>query len=220
MGGRITAIERASEGSARVAVFVDGSRAFTVSQDVAERLGLAVGVDLGETEIATIESDDRVGKARDKALRLLAVRARSRRELTDRLTRIGHEADAVEAVIADLEASGLVDDVAFARAWADERVRLKPSGRRRLESELIGKGVPRDVIANVLEEIFEEHSELELAVKAAAKRTRRFVGGAVPPKERARLRAFLLRRGFSHEVATAVLRGLPDDDDGGMDDVG
>jgi len=219
VGGRITAIERASEGSARVAVFVDGNRAFTVSEDVAARLGLAVGIDLGETEIASIESNDGISRAREKALALLAVRARSRRELTDRLKRSGHEPGAVEAVIANLEVSGLVDDVAFARAWADERVRLRPSGRRRLESELIGKGVPRDVIARVLEETFTEHTELELAVQAASKRTRRF-GGALPAKERKRLHAFLVRRGFGHEVATTVVRELTKEHDGGADDVG
>ena len=219
MGGRITAIERASEGSARVAVFVDGRRAFTVSEDVAAELGLAVGIDLGETEVATIESDDRLAKAREKALALLAVRARSRRELTDRLGRSGHEADAVETVVADLEAAGLIDDAAFARAWADDRVRLRPSGRRKLESELVGKGIPRDVIARVLDETFEEHAELELAARAASKRTRRF-GGAVPEKERARLHAFLVRRGFSHEVAGVVVGDLTEKDDGGADDVG
>lgn len=219
MGGRITAIERASEGSARVAVFVDGRRAFTVSEDVAERLGLAVGIDVGETEIATIESNEHVAKARQKALALLAVRARSRRELTDRLRRGGHQPAAVDTVVADLELSGLVDDVAFARAWADERTRLRPSGRRKLESELIGKGVTRDVIARVLEETFEEHTELELAVQAASKRTRRF-GGSVPEKERKRLHAFLVRRGFGHEVAATVVRELSKEQDGGTDDVG
>ena len=219
MSGRITAIERAREGSTRLAVFVDGRRAFTVSEETAEKLGLAVGVELVRDQVESIEADSERGRAKEKALALLTVRARSRRELLDRLRRHGFEATISEEVVADLGAAGLVDDEAFARLWAEERVRLRPVGPMLLRQELLAKGVDRGIAERILDETFEENPEIELARRAAWKKTRKR-GGAIPDRERSRLHAFLVRRGFSHEVAAAVVRERMESRDGGEDDVG
>ena len=58
----------------------------------------------------------------ERALGLLAVRARSRRELERRLLQAGFEAEEVADVLERLERVGLVDDEAFARAGRRARV--------------------------------------------------------------------------------------------------
>lgn len=186
-------------------MFVDGELAFTVSPETADRLGLEAGgsVDLGEVTEAPAESAR--GAAREAALRLLAVRARSRRELEDRLARKGHEASVVEDVISALEGVGLIDDVAFARLWVEERIRLRPAGPRKLTAELLKKGIDRGIVERVLGEMLSGASELELARRTLAKRRRTSRGGD-PAARRARDYAFMIRRGFSHEVAAAVMK--------------
>ena len=62
-------------------------------------------------------------KAREAALRLLAVRARSEGELDDRLKRKGFDERTSAEVVAALKRVGLVDDEDFARAWVDEKLR-------------------------------------------------------------------------------------------------
>lgn len=211
MAGRITAIERAREGSP-LTVYVDGARAFTVSEDMASRLGLQVGAELAPDDVARIESGDERVKAREAAFRLLSVRARSRRELLDRLQRKGFAADLAGSVADELEEIGLVDDVEFARLWADERVRLRPVGPMRLRQELTAKGVPSDVVGDVVRTTYEAHPETELARRVAAGRAGRTDTG--DRKARARLHAFLVRRGFSHETAAQAIRELRTRDDG------
>ncbi len=150
-------------------------------------------------------------RAREAALRLLTVRARSVGELRDRLARKAFAEDVCDRIIDDLTAVGLLDDRDFARLWAEERVRLRPVGRRRLTNELRAKKVDTAVIDEVAAEVYEEHSETELARRALKKRTRSG-GPDVVERERRRLEGFLLRRGFSYATVAEVLKN-PDGED-------
>jgi len=212
VSGTITEIRRTEEDSPRVTVFVDGVEAFTVSEKIAGELGLTVGSEVAQPPERVSVSDDERSKARESALRLLSVRARSEGELLDRLRRKGFDPDVSAAVISSLAEVGLVDDEAFARAWADEKVRLRPVGPRRLVQELLSKRVNRDLATRVVYETFSEHSELELARQVAEKKTR-VSGGADDAKRRARLHSFLIRRGFSYEVVSVVLKELEGESD-------
>lgn len=212
MSGTITEIRKTGGDTPRVTVFVDGVKAFTVSEKVARELGLSVGREMVPAAVERLTSNDERAKAREAALRLLAVRARSAGELSDRLRRKGFREELTAAVVTSLAEVGLVDDEAFARAWADEKVRLRPTGPRRLTQELLSKRIDRELIARVVEETFREHSELELARRAVEKKVR-VSGGAEDAKRRARLHSFLLRRGFSYEVVSTVLREIEGDSD-------
>jgi regulatory protein len=204
---RITAIERAAEGSPRLAVFVDGRRAFTVSEEVAGRLGLRVGAELADDDVRALRVDSERLRAKESALRLLSVRARSRGELLDRLRRKGVAGNLAVEVVDTLEGVGLVDDREFAKLWAEERMRLRPVGPRRLVHELLEKGVARAVIDEVVADAFAREPEVEVARRAVEKRVAR-AGGRVGARELARMRSFLLRRGFSYESVREIIDEL------------
>jgi regulatory protein len=203
VAARVTDIRRTGPEGSRLTIFIDGEEAFTVSENVAGELGLEIGRAVTGAEADALRADETGEKIREAALRLLAVRARSRGELADRLKGKGFEADAVTEVIESLAMVGLVDDEAFARAWADERARLRPVGPMRLVRELVEKRVSRELAARVAGEVFSGSTELELARRALAPRMRtsRAREGEDARSRRRRLYAFLLRRGFSHEVA-------------------
>ncbi len=59
--------------------------------------------------------------ALERAVKLLAVRARSRAEIKRRLTAAGYLPDAVEMAVYKLETEALLDAAAFARTWARDR---------------------------------------------------------------------------------------------------
>ena len=212
MSGTVTDIRKVDGDADRLVVFVDGVEAFTVSEAVASELGLTVGSPLADdTPVAEPTGDERA-VAREAALRLLAVRARSERELFDRLKRKGFDQRVAAAVIASLSEVGLIDDESFARAWAEERVRLRPVGPRRLRQELLAKRVDDDIATRVVDETFREHSELDLA-RRVVERKARVSGGVDGGKRRARLHSLLVRRGFSYEVASAVLKEIEGESD-------
>lgn len=203
MSGLVTAIRREPGDPPRVAVFVDGRQVFTLPEEVLAKLGLAVGARLGEGEREQLDEASASLKAREAALRLLAVRARTRSELIGRLRRKGHDDAVIGGVVDGLQAAGLIDDRAFAELLADERMRLRPVGRWRLSQELRMMGVPPQVADEVLDRAYGDNPEHELALRVARARVRRSVHG---PRTRERLYALLVRRGFTRATAAEVVR--------------
>lgn len=154
------------------------------------------------------------------AAHFLGTRPRTRREVELRLRRAAATDEVIVATLTRLQALGLVDDVAFARWWAEQRDRHAPRGRRMVEAELRQHGVPREVMEALRgEERAEPSLDAETipgseAERAAAALARHLRGRPMPDEVRAvqRLGAFLMRRGFDPETVRATLRAAGRDE--------
>ena len=151
-------------------------------------------------------SGARRGKRKDvheRALGLLAVRQRSRKELERRLVQAGFEPDAVEAELGRLEQVGLIDDAAFAAAVVESRMGARGESRRAVGVKLQQAGVDRDVAQAALDEAPE--GEQDRADRLAQARAAR-VSGLDPAAGFARVSGFLMRRGYPPGVARQAAR--------------
>ncbi|WP_259558875.1 regulatory protein RecX [Brachybacterium sillae] len=83
-------------------------------------------------------------------LRLLSTRARSAGEMRERLTAREVPADVQHEVMARLQRAGLVDDLAFVRAWVTQRRELRGLADDALRQELSARGVASDLIDEAL----------------------------------------------------------------------
>jgi len=204
--GVITSLAAAGGRTDRVAVRIGGARAFDLAAAVVEQAGLHVGDLLSEDKQADLIALDAPFRARDKALRLLASRDRSRHEVEDRLKASGFSADVVSDTVAWLLDLGYLDDERFAASYSAERLR-GGCGPRRVRSELLRKGVEQRLVDEVLHSIDEETQTAEGLEAAIALARRRFGEqfGRDPSAGR-RLAGFLARRGYDWDVITAVTR--------------
>jgi regulatory protein len=146
------------------------------------------------------------GKRKDcheRALGLLAVRQRSRRELERRLSQAGFDEVQIQDSIRRLQAVGLVDDEAFARELAEHHVNSRRSGRRAVVGALAAKGVSRRVIEEAVADLGqgEEERALELARQRAPR-----LAGLPPEKAFGRLSSLLMRRGYDPTTARDAAR--------------
>lgn len=202
---KITAIEPQRLHPERVNVHVDGAFRLGLSAELVLGEPLRVGDEVSDARLAELEAKDQSWKARDAALSLLSYRARTSVELKRRLKRKGFDEEVSTATVERLDRLGVVDDAAFAESFVRDRVRLKPHGVRRLGQELRAKGVDEDTaraaIAGVMER--EGATELDLARAAAARWKPRAT--EEPARARARLQAFLARRGFGGDAVRAVV---------------
>jgi regulatory protein len=141
------------------------------------------------------------------AFDLLARKAWSARELASRLKRRGASDEVAREVVAELVSRDYVDDVSFARFWAESRARGRRMGSRRLRQELIQKGIPREVIAAAVAAAFEEAPEAERCLEAGRRRLPALLRSG---RERAvpRLRDYLVRRGYPPAVVVRTLAAL------------
>lgn len=155
--------------------------------------------DDGWTEDADPES-----VARKILLDQLSLKARSRKELEDRLARRNVPADVTTRLLDRFEEVGLVDDEAFARAWVEGRQRSRGLASKALAAELRRKGVDDDTTKTVLAEVDPEHEEQTAAVLVRKKlRSMRGLDAQVATR---RLVGMLARKGYSPGVAYAVVR--------------
>jgi regulatory protein len=182
----------------RVDVHLDGVYALTLPLERAAEL--SVGQELDRSAVRCLEEEARAADARDRALRLLAVRPRCRRELLSALARRGAGQDTAARVVARLEELGLVDDAAFARWWVEDRCAHRPRARRGLAFELGRVGVSPEVIRDALAAVDDEALALE-AARQGARRCRSMDRDAF---ER-RLGGWMARRGFAHQAVRAAV---------------
>ncbi len=142
-------------------------------------------------------------RAWNYVLRLLSFRPRTRAELEVRLLRRGFSPELREEILARAEEAGLVDDRAFARLYAEDRLSSRPCPRQRVVAELRAKGVAGSIAAEAAHSAFPELNEEELARRALAEKRHRLEKLPQPVALR-RAYAFLLRRGFSPPLARQV----------------
>jgi regulatory protein len=233
----ITALQADQADPDKVQLFVDGRHIMVVSLEVAAAEKLAVGQACPPERIERLHRAQELNSIYESALAFLSYMPRSEREVEMRLRKKGHAPEEIAAVIERLKGMGYVDDREFARFWVGNRMTFSPRGPRLLRSELFQKGVPREIIDDVLaehqeaqtereqqaEEIASDYelngdelapgSDLANAVALARKRIRS-LSNLEPQVARRRLSGFLARRGYNYEtISDAIRRVLAEDED-------
>ena len=184
----------------RARIYVDGEFWAEIDAGVAAERGLREGVALSLEELSEARIAGERVLAMNRALGFLGYRARSEREVRDRLRRYGYGDQTVESVIERLEELGYLDDEEFARLVAREKSRKY--GPRRVLGELRKSGLDTETAQGAVEEEFAGRSELQEAFSAAERRYNK--GGSVA--EARKVYGFLMRRGYSAEVCSEVAR--------------
>jgi regulatory protein len=147
---------------------------------------------------------DGIEAAMARAGRLLSRRLHSRAEVEERLRRAGHPPAVVDRTVRRLAELGLVDDAAFAAAWAEHRAG-RGRGEEAIVAELVARGVERSVAEAAVSGALPD--ELERAIALAAGRLRR-LADLTPRRQGERLHGWLVRRGFAPEVAAEAARAV------------
>jgi len=199
--GRITALKAGASRGKRINVFLEGKLAFSLEAEVALKKGLRPGQELSASEIEALAKSDHFHRCLNAAARYLGYRPRSELELREQLQQRGFDSDSVEAVLVKLKEQGLVDDVAFAQFWKDNRESFRPRSQWLTKLELRRKGVANDIIDHVTDAIDDGNSAYRAAISKAH---------SVPLSDREvfrhRLGDYLKRRGFGYGVINHTVK--------------
>jgi regulatory protein len=146
----------------------------------------------------------------DYAVGALARKMRTVRDLR-RLMRTraepGEEGErAMDAVVLRLKELNYLSDTRFAADYTRMRKDNEKFGRRRVQQDLMQKGVHKDLIASTLSTAYEDVDEVVLARQYIARKRLKQPAGANMQKEKTQLMNRLLRAGFSAGAIYKVLR--------------
>jgi regulatory protein len=146
--------------------------------------------------------------ARTILLEQLTGRARSRKELADKLASRRVPEEIATRLLDRFEEVGLVDDGAFARTWVSQRQSAAGGGkglaRRALAQELRRKGVGDETAREALDELDPEAEEA--AARELVRRKLRTLSRFDDTTATRRLVGMLARKGYSSGLAFAVVR--------------
>jgi regulatory protein len=139
------------------------------------------------------------------ALKILAIRSRSRKEISDYLGKKTRDQELKDRVINKLTEMGLIDDAKFAAWLIASRSRSRPRGKRLLLQELKSKGITMtDELITI--------NEAALAQKALEKKLSLWKNLSFRDF-RIKAGRYLAARGFSWSTIETVIRKAYNDRD-------
>ncbi|TBR19855.1 regulatory protein RecX [bacterium] len=141
---------------------------------------------------------DPLSEAKKYAFFLLKFRLRSEKEIASRLAKKKFSEAIISQVLEFLKTKNFISDEIFAKAWLESRLK-KPLGLRRVIQELKEKGIACEIINDNISRIKEDYPEKEIVADIFKKRMSKIKGVDIK-KAKARVYAYLLRRGFSTDA--------------------
>ena len=162
------------------------------------------------------------------AVGALARRMRTERDLRRLMRARAEEGElgvrAMDAVVVRLKELNYLSDTRFAEDYTRVRKEHEKFGKRRVQQDLMMKGVGKELVASTLETAYEDVDEVVLARQYIARKRMKQPSGANAQKETVRTMNRLLRAGFSSNAIFKVLRAwnLPEEalvgvEEGGVD---
>lgn len=187
-------------------VFVDGEYFAVLDAETLVGEHLHTGVEVDVQRLQEVRYASELRRARERALHLLEYRSHTRQELLDKLLR-NYEREICEDVVQRLEEIGLINDEDYARRAAATMLGAKHYGEMRVRQELLRRGIERELVETVLEELdWDPHQELYELVQA------KYLRLCVDEKGIRRATNALLRLGYSYSQVRDVLRELMEED--------
>jgi len=208
---RITKIEPQKRRPGRKNVYADDLFIAGVSDETLMRLAIRTGDVISPDTLKALQHTEEVIHAKSVALRFLSTRPRTESEIRDKLREKEFSEAEIAHTIEELRKSNLLNDREFARMYIRDALALKSLGRIVLRRKLLLLGVDKAVTDEALDEAFTD-VDLQSIVREAAdqflKKARQSRRRDDPRKLRARLTAFLLRRGYPWDVAGPIVKSL------------
>lgn len=217
---KITALTVQQRDPNRVNVMVDGAFRFSLDILQVSDIGIKVGNEYTNDELAELESESQFGKLYARTLEYCLLRPHSAREVRDYLykktyarryrskrtgevrERPGYGQEVTERVFDRLTQKGYIDDEKFARFWVENRNITKGASRCKLQAELAAKGVDRSIVDRLLSA--SDRNDGDELQKVIAKKRMKYT-------DETKLMQYLARLGFGYDDIKEALQKSNDD---------
>lgn len=172
-----------------------------IHRDIVRENMLTCGMEVSEEEVDGLIYANDLRRARERALYLLEGRDYSYSELFDKLEENYPEEICFE-ICGKMKELGLINDRRYAEKLCRQYFEVKKWGGYRVKMEMRRKGIPDDLIAEVMEEFAEDDDAFERLEELVDRKYARYL---VDRKGVNKVRGALLRLGYSYGQIKEVL---------------
>lgn len=205
---RVTEIAEVSR--SRMKISTDEELTFVLYRGELRRLRIRQGEEIEEEALRAIREEILPKRAKLRAMNLLKNRDYTRKQLHDKLKEGGYPEHIIAKALEYVESFHYTDDCRYAVNFI--RNHVQDRSRRRIEQDLAGRGIDRDVLERAWDEWEAEGgSQDEQDMIDSLLRKKGFDREAASPKEWRRMYGYLMRKGFQAEQVCKALHraGLP-----------
>ena len=194
----------------RFIITLDDEQELILTPEIVLKYSIAPQQEYTEQAFLEILEEDALRQAKDQALRYLTRRPHSRLELLQKMRQKGFRTTVINLALDELEKVDLVNDKDFTHLFILNELRLRPVSRVLLAKKLIQRGIARDLYEPLLDEMFSEQQEMEMARELSEKfiKTHSRDKGQ---KLREKLVRHLQGKGFNWEQIRQVIPKMNDD---------
>ncbi|MDQ2086780.1 regulatory protein RecX [Herbivorax sp. ANBcel31] len=198
---KITSIEKNKKNKKMFSVFIDNSYAFSISEEDYFRLNLYEKSSISEEEIDDIKKYIALKSVKSSAIKCISFKMLSEKELFHKLALKGYDEDVINIAIDELKSMGYLNDMMYAQKFVYDRMKLKPKSKKVLSMELKNRGISRDIIENVLDNL--DYDEDVVIERLLRKKFGKY--DLTDSKILKKAYSFLLHRGFNFENIKYVI---------------
>lgn len=195
----ITAITKS-----RYRVVLEEGISFIIYKGELQRFHLQRGDDMPEDVYQQIIHEILPKRAKMRCLHLLKSRDYTQKQLEDKLKQGNYPKEVIEEAIAYTASYGYIDDERYTQNFIEYHMQSK--SRKRIESDLMGKGIDKKLIERVFEKLGEAGTEIdESAMIQKILLKKKYPGKTASDAEKRKMYGFLYRRGFHTDTINRAL---------------
>ncbi len=189
-------------------IYLEDGSCHELVSEILLKFGLRSGDLVDEKKLIEIFQQAKLFEARNSALRMLAKRMRTEKEIIDKLKTKGHDEYVIDTIINDLKRINLINDDDFTERYINDSITLKkPYGKFALMHKMQKFGLNKNKVSEKLGSMISDEDETALAVSLVKKKLPTLEKFDVHKKKQ-RIANFLAGRGFSWDTIRKVFDDL------------
>ncbi len=201
----ITSVSPQKKRKDRFSIFNNSRFLIGVSAQTLTDFNLSSGVQLTSDLFQKISEAEEYQAAKERCYLLLSGRDHSSFELKQKIIKKGFEAEIAEKVTDEFSEKGLLNDRSFAVKFACDKAELNKWGPGKIRSALFEKGIDRQIVEEVIQNLSQSLEQSQICVDLALKRRKHFLREAEPQKRKQKIYRYLFGKGYDPEQINKAL---------------
>ncbi|MCI8484592.1 MAG: regulatory protein RecX [Lachnospiraceae bacterium] len=185
----------------RIRISLEDGRKFALYRGERKKLSLEEGGEISEEQYEEICSEILVKRARRRTMHLLEKMDRTEQQIRVKLQQGYYPEAVIDNAITYVKEFHYLDDLRYAQNYV--RSQRERKSQRRIQMELLNKGIKKELIAQAVEEEYQQEQEQGLILKWIEKKG--YSGEKADLKEKQKMYQFLMRKGFRSDDILHVL---------------